>query len=158
MNDIRIRLAQWSDRFDCAQVLTASIRELCIDDHKNRPEVLARWLENKTPVALGRWIRGDKATLWVAQLEAEVAGVGAIDDGRSVLLNYVSPRHRFRGVSRALLAHMEDALRASGVLRGTLTSSATAHRFYRDAGWVDIGSPDLWLTMPGFPMEKDLRG
>ena len=47
--------------------------------------------------------------------------------------NYVAPDARFRGVSRALLGALEVRAAERGNVRCTLTSTETAHRFYRAA-------------------------
>jgi GNAT superfamily N-acetyltransferase len=72
-------------------VIRRSISELCEADHRNDPEILRRWLANKTPEIGGSWI---------------------IKPGNSV----VSPDARFRGVSRAILTALEARARANGAL------------------------------------------
>ena len=47
--------------------------------------------------------------------------------------------HRFAGVSKALLAAMEEALLAAALATAPLISTVTAHRFYRSMGWSDVG-------------------
>ena len=47
-----------------------------------------------------------------------------------ITLNYVSPEARFRGVSRALMEHLEAQARQLGLDRCTLNSTETARKFY----------------------------
>ena len=119
--------------------------------------ILGKWLANKTPATIARWISGSTSTLYVAESDGQVAGVGGIDDGSVITLNYVSPAHRFKGVTGAMLTAMEDVLRQKGVALAELTSTTTAHGFYVHMGWHDAGPPEPWLGMLGFPMSKTLR-
>ena len=70
-----------------------------------------------------------------------VLAVGSVTDAGEITLNYVAPDARFRGVSRALLRALEARAAERGNIRCTLTSTETAHRFYRSAGYVDDGAP-----------------
>jgi GNAT superfamily N-acetyltransferase len=153
---LSIRRAQQHDVEACSEVLCASIRTLCVADHKGDAVLIARWVANKTPEQMGRWLANPRVTLFLAESDGAPAGVGCISENGEVLLNYVAPAHRFRGVSRAMLAHLENTLRGRGVRKATLTSTVTAHRFYQSAGWTDVGSPELTFGITGYPMEKEL--
>ncbi|KQV37037.1 hypothetical protein ASE37_24075 [Rhizobium sp. Root268] len=78
-------------------------------------------------------------TVWVAEVSGEIAGVGAVA-GDSIVLNYVAPEHRFQGVSKALLAALEDSFRNAGFSLGKLVSTRTALRFYLASGWSELGT------------------
>ena len=64
-----------------------------------------------------------------------------------ILLNYVAPAARWRGVSKLLLNRMESDLLALGCDLSRLESSVTARMFYRAEGYVDddSGQPG-WMT------------
>ena len=153
---LTVRQARVSDADTCSAVLCASIRDLCTADHHGDEEIIRRWLANKTPETLRNWIPSPRTTIYVAEIDGNIAGVGAISDGSEVTLNYVSPDYRFLGVSRAILDGLEKALHDRGIRDAQLTSTATAHEFYRKAGWRDSGEPEMWLGMQGFPMRKTL--
>ena len=51
--NISLRRAQATDAEEAAAVLRASISTLCVADHGNDPELLGRWLANKTPQTVG---------------------------------------------------------------------------------------------------------
>ena len=157
MTMVSIRQITDGDAETLSKVLCASIRELCSADHKNDPEVIARWIANKTPEHMAQWIADPHLTLVLAERDEQPAGVGCISDQGEVLLNYVAPAHRFCGVSFAILAHLEAALAERGITKARLTSSETAHRFYRRAGWMDAGESPIVLGLRGFPMEKSLQ-
>ena len=120
---IAIRPATPDDAPAMSAVLIDSITQLCVADHKNNPEALASWLANKTPDGVAQWFASPTSTLLVAERHGEIAAVGSYSSERRILLNYVSPRHRFAGVSKALLAAMEHSL---GQGEARLDSSATA--------------------------------
>ena len=152
---IKVRLAGVKDAKDCSTVLCASIRNLCIPDHHGDEDVIAGWIENKTPENLRSWIENSEAAIYVAEIEDQIVGVGGLS-GSEVALNYVSPSHRGLGVSMVMLDKLESALRESGVNDAQLTSTATAHNFYLKAGWEDSGAPEESLGVIGFPMKKAL--
>ena len=150
---ILVRPAKLDDAPAMSAVLIASITELGVADHNNNPEALASWLANKTPEGVAKWFGNPSNTLQVAERNGEIAAVGCYSNERMILLNYVSPRHRFAGVSKAMLSAMEQQL-GPGEVR--LESSQTARRFYLDAGWVESGPPEPHRFVAGYPMRKML--
>jgi hypothetical protein len=150
---ITIRPATLDDAPTMSAVLIDSITQLCVADHKNDPEALASWLANKTPESVSGWFASPTSTLLVAERHGEIAAVGSYSTERRILLNYVSPRHRLAGVSKAMLAAMEERL---GPGEARLDSSATAREFYLAAGWEENGPPEPYRYIPGYPMRKVL--
>jgi hypothetical protein len=148
---ILVRPATLDDVPAMSAVLIGSITELCVADHRNNPEALASWLANKTPEGVSKWFANAANTLLVAERVGELAAVGAYNTERKIILNYVSPKHRFMGVSKAMLAGLEAGL---GPGEATLDSSKTARRFYLDAGWMESGPPEPYKFVPGYPMRK----
>lgn len=140
-----------------SRVLTQSITVLCAADHLNDPGRLARWTANKTSEGVAAMLANPELELLVAERDGVVAGVGALNGDR-VTLNYVAPEHRFSGVSRALLAAMEQRLRHDGVSIGRLVSTGTARRFYQGAAWREDGAPQDHGGMLCYPMCKRLDG
>src|ERR1700742_2802653 len=130
-----------SDAPAACEVMRRSIAELCIADHHNDPEILRRWLANKTPEIVGGWITNTNISMLLAVEGYAVLAVGSVTDAGEVQLNYVSPDARFRGVSRALMQALEARAREKGVKTCKLISTETAHRFYRAIGYVDDGTP-----------------
>lgn len=153
---IMIREALPPDAGALAELLRRSITELCGADHRNDPSLIARWTANKTPDQVGRWIAGPGTALLVAEADGVPVGVGGLGADGVILLNYVHPDWRFRGVSRALLRHLEEMIAGQGVAAGRLTSTLTAHRFYLTAGWIDAGPPESGSGLTGFPMRKPM--
>ena len=149
---IIIRAAARADAPDISEVLIASITMLCTSDHHDDPAALAAWLANKTLTGVRKWFANSDMKLFVAERDGDIAAVGAIGAGREIRLNYVSPAHRFAGVSKVLLKTMEVEL---GPGEATLTSTKTAHRFHRRMGWQEV--PALGDREPtGLRMRKRL--
>ena len=148
---IVVRNARLADAPAMSAVLIASITELCAADHKNDPKALAGWLANKTPEGVARWFDNRETTLVVAGHGREIAAVGGFNTAREIILNYVSPAHRFAGVSTALLQAMELGLGAS---EATLNSTQTALKFYKRRGWSLVGDTSKHRGIDGFPMRK----
>ncbi len=154
---MEIRDAVREDAPAACEVVRRSIVELCAADHQHDPAILARWLASKTPENVEKWIaRPDSSTLVALDGEAILA-VGAVTDAGEIILNYVSPDARFRGVSRALLAALEARAAARGAERCVLASTGTARRFYHASGYVEEGSPTRKFgAESGYPMWKGL--
>lgn len=155
---MEIRAAKQDDAAEICLVLRRSITELCLADHNNDPQILDPWLANKTPENLQTWIACSGQTYRVAVIDDQIAGVGAVSAIEGVLLNYVSPDFRCRGVSKALMAALEDWLKEQGQVVCHLTSTATARQFYETIGYLPDGEPQTGRSgNPAFPMRKCLR-
>ncbi len=140
-----IRAARTEDAAAACQVLRRSIIELCHADHHGDPAILEKWLANKTSEFVASWIDHSDNHVFAAVEANVVVGVAMINCRGEILLNYVSPDARFRGVSKALLERLEATARTLGNAECTLTSTVTAHRFYLAAGYRDRGSPPSGL-------------
>jgi GNAT superfamily N-acetyltransferase len=104
------------------------------------------------------WIETNPGGVIVAADPDGIAGVGTVlPDGR-IAVNYVAPRARFRGISKALIGAMEARAAELGHTSCTLTSTVTAHGFYRRQGYRDDGPPDTSFGgKPAFPMRRQIR-
>lgn len=146
---LRIREANAGDAEAACEVLRRSITELCQLDYEGVPGRLEQWLANKTPETVNNWISQDGFTLLLAEEGSVIAGVAGLTDSGLILLNYVSPDWRFRGVSTALLAFMERQALQAGVEKAQLESSKTALLFYQSRGYranpEKIDTKGLWL-------------
>jgi len=154
---MEIRDAVPSDARAACEVLRRSITELCVADHRNDPAILERWLANKTPEIVASWIAQAGSSVLVAVEAGAILAVGSVTDTGEVMLNYVSPDARFRGLSRAMLRALENRAVERGNARCTLLSTETARRFYHDAGYAEEGPPQgKFGTSSSYPMSKRL--
>jgi GNAT superfamily N-acetyltransferase len=154
---VKIREATTDDATAACEVLRASITELCALDHCNDPEILARWLANKTPEIVASWIADPNASLLLAVEGETVLAVGSVRNDGEITLNYVSPVARFRGASSALLSALEVRAKERGNKSCNLLSTETAHRFYLDRGYVGNGAPQhKFGTSSSYPMMRNI--
>ena len=131
----KIRKAMDSDAESAINTLRRSISELCVADHDGDPQEIESWLSNKTVEAWSKWIASDGATVFVADRNQMVVGVGMVSLQGEIMLNYVHPDARFSGVSKAILAAMEEELRSHNISSCHLESTATAQEFYENYGF-----------------------
>ena len=86
-----------------------------------------------------------------------ILAVGGVTDAAEITLLYVSPEARFGGVSRALLAALEQRAAERGNTACHLVSSETARRFYHARGYAESGPPERRFGTSGsYPMAKNL--
>jgi GNAT superfamily N-acetyltransferase len=150
-----VRAAEPGDAAAACEVLRRSIAELCWSDHRGDPAILERWLANKTPENVAAWIAQPTTHVFVAVEAGTILAVGAVTDAGEITLNYVSPDARFRGVSRGLLARLEEKARELGNDACSLLSTETARRFYRSGGYNEMSPPrGTFGTSAGYPMSK----
>ena len=90
------------------------------------------WLANKSREV--QVCAGNR--MLVAEDNSRIAAVGLVSGEGEVLLNYVAPECRFRGLSKAMLAALERCVRANGLSRCVLESTETAQRFYLSRGYA----------------------
>jgi GNAT superfamily N-acetyltransferase len=156
---MEIRDAVAADAAAACEVLRRSITELCVADHRNDAEILARWLANKRPEIVASWIAQPGNSVLVAVEDGIILAVGSVTNSGEITLNYVLPDARFRGVSQALLGALEARAADRGNTRCTLSSTETARRFYLSAGYVEDGPPQgKFGTISSYPMSKRLTG
>jgi GNAT superfamily N-acetyltransferase len=143
---IAIRQATETDAADAVETLRRSIAELCVADHQNDPAKIDGWLGNKTIEAWRDWGARDDAILLVAERNRSIVGVGMATLSGEILLNYVHPAARFSGVSKALLAGLEDVLRRHGATHCSLKSTITARSFYTHCGYASEAGHAFMLS------------
>ncbi len=139
-----------------ASMLRRSIEQLCREDHQGRAERLEPWLNNKTAAIVETWIAAPGTRLVVADAADAILGVGGASDKGEILLNYVAPDARFRGVSKVVLTALETWLEASGIDACRLDSTATARRFYLDRGYQEVDQSASHGGMIAYHMQKKL--
>lgn len=132
---VTVREATIDDAAAACAVIRRSIVELCQLDHGGDEAFLAKWLSNKTVENVGRWISQRRHFL-VAEEDGIILGAAAMLDSGKIILNYVSPDVRFRGVSKALMQALEDRACADGIAECSVESSQTALAFYQAIGYA----------------------
>ncbi|SDG13937.1 GNAT family N-acetyltransferase [Pelagibacterium luteolum] len=153
---ITIRRATDADAVEAASLLRRSITELCVPDHGNDTARLSHWLSNKTPEHFRGWLADPLNTIFVAILDGRIASAGGIREGEGIVLNYIHPEMRFRGVSSAMMDHLEAELARSGASHVDLVSTITARRFYERRGYTERNLPPEQRPPYGIAMRKRL--
>jgi len=156
MTDLQIRRARPTEAGDIAALVRASITELCVDDHGGNRAKIDSWLENKTKAHLDDWLTRPEMAIYVMNAGGDLAAAGCHNERGIVLMNYIAPAHRFRGISSAMLIHLEDGMRSQGICEPRLVSTATARRFYETRGWQAYGEVIPCMGVTGQPMRKRL--
>jgi HAD superfamily hydrolase (TIGR01509 family) len=142
-----LRTARAEDAAGIAALLRRSITELCAADHGNDPDILARWLANKTPESVAAWLAAPGQRVVVAEADGRMVGVAAAREDGSVLRNYAAPGFTRRGVGTALMADLEAWMRARGAREARLESTLTARGFYHARGYRAAASAGGGLVM-----------
>jgi GNAT superfamily N-acetyltransferase len=153
---MEIRAAIPKDAESICLVVRRSIIELCTADHRADPSILDRWLANKTPDNVLRWVADPNNAFLVATENDDVLSAGCVKSSGEIVLNYVSPDAQFRGISKAMLKSLESASKANGKLVSSLDSTLTALRFYTAAGYIRVGETVEKHGLIGYPMNKPL--
>jgi GNAT superfamily N-acetyltransferase len=153
-----IRHAVLPDAAAACEVVRRSIIELCHDDHRGDEATLATWLENKTTANFERWITSEQHVALVAERDGVLAGFALLNLRGIIALLYVSPDARFSGVSKALLAALEQEASTAGIRELSLESSITALRFYTRSGYSSNGSPCKGFGSSScYPMSRQIQ-
>jgi GNAT superfamily N-acetyltransferase len=141
VDDITIRKAAPEDAEAACAVLVRSIKEICAPYYENDEEILAQWLENKTPANVRQWIDSDGSHCVVAvNLHGQVLGFSSMY-GAEIRLNYVLPEALHQGIGKAMLKALEAQAIASGIDHIRVLSSIPARTFYERNGYVSNGAP-----------------
>ena len=152
-----VRLASVEDAPVVTDVLRRSISQLCGQDHRNDAESLELWLKNKTVPTVRTWFESPRLFCVVACIDGMVSGSAALSAEGEVLLCYVDPGARFKGVSAAMLLALEREAQNRRLAEIRLSSTITAKRFYEERGYIATGPPQpKFRLVAGIPMVKQL--
>lgn len=130
-----IRLATASDAGAACEVLRRCIVECCVEDHRNDPEILRKWLRNKTLETVESWFAWPAHYPLVALVENEVAGVAMLSRPGKIVLLHIDPARRLSGVGSSLLQGLEEKAQKAGVATLRVTSTFAAREFYESHGY-----------------------
>ena len=136
-----VREARIDDAAPAMALVRRSIVRLCQLDHGGDRPTLEGWLANKTIESMEHWIERPGTTVFVAERQGALGGVGAVTDQGEILLAYVDPGHRFQGLTKSLVARMEEHARDLRAERMQLTVTETARSFFTSLGYVPDDEP-----------------
>ena len=134
-----------------------SIVDLCAADHRGDESTIAAWLANKTPDRFASWISSPRHVAIVAERADCVVGFALLNAAGTIVLLYVAPEYRFSGVSKAMLASLEEHAAALGIAELKLDSSVTALSFYERCGYSRAGEAVQGFGVThAYPLSKRL--
>jgi len=156
---MEVRKATASDIEEIIDVCIQAITTSCRADHKDKPEVLSAWLENKTPEQVLKWIFDPDYFLIVAEEKTKIWGVALISVQGYLSLTYVLPSIQNRGIGKKLLGAAEGYATNRGCNMVTLESTKTAIMITREMRIADHDMLiDLFSNTPGVTVrEADSR-
>src|SRR4051812_5335014 len=152
---ISVREARPTDALPVTEVVRDSITRLCVADHRNEPNLLGAWLENKTAENFAAWLANTENHCVVAEGPA-VCGVGLLHRSGEIRLLYVSPCRQRQGVGHALLKGLESQALTWGLIRLQLSSTAVARPFYEAEGYRDRHEFETWRGIVCYKYEKSI--
>ncbi len=151
----RLRPAVPEDAAAVCTVVRRSIAECCMADHHNDPALLAIWLKNKTVPNTLTWLEDPGACSVVAEVSGSIVGFGMSRDDE-ILLCYLVPEARFKGIGKAMLQFLETHASEAGASSLRLQSTRSALAFYMRNAFKPSGPPMLAFGLEGQPMAKNL--
>jgi N-acetylglutamate synthase-like GNAT family acetyltransferase len=151
-----IRPAASDDVAAATALVRRSMTELCQADHHNIAPIVEGLLINKTQDNMKAWIETPGSFVLVAEAGPLMAGIGGLTGDGEITLLYVAPDFRFQGVSKALLAALEDKARELGLPTCALVSTDTALRFFEARGYTGYDKDDDDFGMDATSMTKQL--
>jgi putative acetyltransferase len=108
------------------------------------------WASNLALSGMERKIQ--EMEIWVAELNSEIAGWGAIRVDQLEGL-YIDPAFAGRGIGTGLLLMLEDLMRSRGILEIRTAASSNAEGFYLRHGYEVAGTAS---AAEGRPLSKRL--
>ncbi len=154
---IRIRRAKDADRRGIWTVHVRAIREVCSRSYS--ADRIASWAGLLTPDSYAAVV--SERFLVVAEDAGAIVGFGQLDEpSGEVEAVYVLPDRQGEGIGRALLRSLEDAARAAGSKRLTLSATLNAVPFYESEGFAGespvVHRLPTGVELPCLRMSKDL--
>ena len=152
---ITYREAIASDAKKACDVLIESINTICAPFYNHDKNTISRWLENKTPDNVKKWIESNNTYCVLAEdTENNVVGFSCIS-GEEIMLLYVTPEVLYKGVGKNMLSKLESHAHLSNLNNIKVVSSLSAKEFYERNGYVQNGTPEyVGQVLGDYPLIK----
>jgi putative acetyltransferase len=153
----RIRPYAVTDASGLTSLFRSSVREIASRDY-TASQIRAWAPDVIDEERFGK--RCESRSTWVAELEGRIAGFSDLEPDGHVDMVYVHPDCQRRGIARALLRHIEETARTTGLRRLYTEASITARPVFEAAGFRVIAQQTVTVrgeTMTNYRMEKQLE-
>src|SRR3954468_23869810 len=131
---VHFRTAEPRDAEAAVDVVRRSIIELCVADHSQDAETLAKWLDNKTPSNFTTWLADDDNFSAVGVEGDSILGVGIVKRNGEIVSLYLAPHAQRRGIGKALHEVLEQKAKSWKLKKLHLGSTIGARPFYEAIG------------------------
>ncbi|VAW41064.1 hypothetical protein MNBD_GAMMA01-1742 [hydrothermal vent metagenome] len=156
MNPI-LKLNTIENTNEIVRLLKKSIIELCGPDYGNDSTILNAWIENKTEENLIKWIESKETYSITALVENTIVGFGLSNITGEILLLYILPEYKRKGIGESIYLYIEELLLKNNVTKVIAYSTITAKPFYLKMGFSQFGSPIKVGKFDGeYPLEKSI--
>ena len=154
---ISIRPYVVTDASGLTSLFRSSVREIASRDYTG-PQILAWAPDAIEDRQFGK--RCESKSTWVSEVQGRIAGFSDLEPDGHVDMLYVHPDFQRRGIARALLKHIEETARTSGLRRLYTEASITARPVFEAAGFRVIAPQTVTVrgeAMINYRMEKHLE-
>lgn len=158
MSQVVVVIALPAHAEKACNVLIRSIKEICAADYGYDKNILDKWLSNKTADNVRKWILSkDNYSIVAINSLNEIVGFSLISLPGEILLNYVLPEYKNKGVGKKLLAGLESFAKSADLSEITVVSTITAKSFYERNGFEKQAEP-LYTgnLLSDFPLIKKI--
>ncbi|MFT4021901.1 MAG: GNAT family N-acetyltransferase [Acinetobacter sp.] len=142
-----------NDVKNIVHVITLSI-QACTLDHQENPEIIQKWLSNKTVENISIWMKNSFAFIY--KKEGEVIGFILLSKAGVLLLNYILPDQQGVGIGSALLNQVIDTAKEKSIQKIALESTLTAKEFYLSKKFKIIEEIYENNQLVAYRMEREL--
>lgn len=146
MNAICIRRAKTGDTQNVANLVQES---WLVANQNLLPSDTANALAKSADI--GGFVAGEWQSIWIAEINKEIAGVAGVNPAGVIWALYVRPDYQGCGIGSALYEAAINMLKLAGKRKAILevmAANENAVAFYRSRGWVQEGRRTEHI--PGF--------
>ncbi|MBV6290333.1 GNAT family N-acetyltransferase [Pseudomonas aegrilactucae] len=123
------------------RLMQQTIAEGAGADHQGQPQVIEAWSRSKQRAQIARWLCDPALHLNLGRWQGRPVATGLALRSGEICQCFVQPDYWRRGVGRALMGDLEQALRGWGCPRAMLYSTPSAVAFFERLGYAGNGPP-----------------
>ncbi|MHA7830073.1 MAG: GNAT family N-acetyltransferase [Flagellimonas sp.] len=158
--DIVIRKGEISDLIELQKLFLDTITEICKADY-NDNQVEAWISDTKSNTNRQRWVDTlTKQFVLVAQIDNEIIGFIALDNGNYIDFLYVHKNHQRQGIADSLYKKVENEARRQKQTILTANVSKTARPFFEKVGFEVVKKQTVVrqnVELMNFKMKNEIK-